>query len=468
MNVQHATDDRNTLSVADAAIVVVGIVFGSGIFVAPQAIAAFTGSAPLALLAWPMGALIALCGSFCYAECISRLRATGGFYSVFQQTFGEPVAATAGVLSQVLISPAALAGPATIGGHALCTLVYGDTRYGLPASLLLLVLAGLLNVRGVHFSSVMQRLFVAAKITLVAALLLACLLRAGQGAPAAAATAQALPVAAGARELAQWAPFFGILMWAFDGWTDVTLIAPQLRRPGRDLPRALLVGLLALAGIFVAVQAAIMSILGVAGTAAAAQPFAEAIAHVFGPSSRVWVDAAIVVSTFTSAHGVMWMVSSLTRVMSDQGSMPRVLGRRDAAWGMPISCVGFVVVMAGCVCLLDDFSAIVSLFSFFIWVFYGMMALALMGLRRRGTAPEGTWTAPGGLMPPLIVLAVALLMTLGHVLAFPRACLLATLLFAGTYAAHRLLGGPGGGAGPGAGVGAGTDAAVGAGTGVRP
>ena len=431
------SSEDQKLSVLDAAVVVVGIVFGSGIFVAPQLVAAFCGSIGLSLLAWPTGALIAMCGSLCYAECISRVRAEGGFYSVFRHTFGDAFASTAGLVSQLVISPAALAGPVTIGGGALAALLFGPGQKTLACTLALLLLVALLNINGVRFSKSAQRVFVASKVLLVSFLLLACLFsRARPVASAGLAAADWAPTTPGAYALL--APFFGILLWTFDGWTDVTLISGRLNHPGRDLSRALVLGLFSLAAIFMAVQAAVMLILGAAGTAASEQPFAAAIAAVFGPDSAPWVNAAIILSTFTSAHGVMWMVSSLTRVMSETGALPPQLARVDAALGRPALCVAFVALLSGGACLLDSFAIIVALFSFFIWVFYGLMALSLLKLRRAGPPGPGVWVAPGGMVPPLIVGAVATLMTLSHLLTYPRTCALAVLFFASVLAARVL------------------------------
>lgn len=417
------------LSVFDAAVVVVGIVFGSGIFVAPQIVAAFCGSVPLSLLAWPLGALIAICGSLCYAECISRVRAEGGFYSVFRYTFGEAFASTAGIISQIVISPAALAGPVTIGGSAAATLLFGHDRYALGCTFALLALAAALNINGVRFSKTAQRVFVGAKVLLVAMLLLACLLS-HVHADAAVQAVQLDPESVGfSGTMALLASFFGILLWTFDGWTDVTLISSRLKNPGRDLSRALVLGLLGLALIFMAVQGAVMSILGVGQTAASEQPFAAAIAAVFGAQSRLWVGGAIILSTFTSAHGVMWMVSTLTGVMSEAGTLPRIIARRDARFGRPVCSVLAVATLAGFACLLDNFSTIVALFSFFIWVFYGLMAVSLVKLRRNKTADAQTWVAPGGIVPPMIVSLVSILMTMSHLTSFPKACCAAVLLF---------------------------------------
>ena len=429
------------LGVLDAAVVVVGIVFGSGIFLAPQTVALACGSRFAALLAWPAAALVAACGSMCYAECISRVGAAGGFYAVFRRTYGPAFAHAAGLTAQLVISPTTLAGPVAIGGGALSAAFFGASRAAtLGCALGLLLLAAACNVLGVHFSRLAQRVFVGAKVSLVAFLVLACLIsQAGlraAAAPPVVVEAGGVPALEGTALLAS---FLGVLLWTFDGWTDATLVAPRLRRPGIELSRALMLGLFSLAGIFVAVQFAVMQILGVAGTAASPRPFAAAIEAVFGPNSRPLVDGAIVLSTFTSAHAVMWMVSSLTQVMSAEGALPRTLAATDRRLGRPWCCVGFVAALAGAWCLaLGDFAAIVDLFSFFIWVFYGLMAASLFLLRRWGVRTDATWTAPGGPVAPMVVSAVALTMTGSHLLAHPAASLACLGAFAAVVAACAL------------------------------
>ncbi len=73
-NARVAPDDlRRQLGLWDAVAIFVGIILGSGIFVAPAAV---SGAAPGRLSSvgvWLVGGLVAACGAFCYAECGARL-----------------------------------------------------------------------------------------------------------------------------------------------------------------------------------------------------------------------------------------------------------------------------------------------------------------------------------------------------------------------------------------------------------
>lgn len=423
--------EETKLTAFDAAILVVGIVFGSGIFVAPQMIAAFCKNGTFALLAWPLGACVAICGSLCYAESISRVRSEGGFFGIFQKTYGENFARTAGIVSQLVISPAALAGPVTIGGQALATTFLGTPKASLPMALSLLGLAAALNILGTQTSKIAQRCFVAIKVLVVLFLMCACVIRSFWG-----AQPPALPMADAGIVIPETtlAAFLGVILWTFDGWTEITVIGHRLKNPGRDLSRAFIYGLLSLATIFVVVQFSIMTILGVEQTASTAQPFSAAISVVFGPYSRVVVDAAIVLSTFTSAHGVMWMVSSLTQVMSKQGALPRQIAKINARANKPVASVLFITMLAALACLLDDFSRIVEVFSFFIWVYYGLMVGSLLILRRRKIGEASAWESPAKRFAPAVILSTSAMMTLSHFTEFPKACALGIIGFVCIYA----------------------------------
>ncbi len=79
------------LGVVDAAAIFAGIVLGSGIFVAPAAVASAAPGALAAAAFWGVGALAAACGAFCYAECASRMPRDGGFFVFYREAFGEGV-----------------------------------------------------------------------------------------------------------------------------------------------------------------------------------------------------------------------------------------------------------------------------------------------------------------------------------------------------------------------------------------
>src|SRR5437762_13084967 len=83
---------RRQLSLADAVAIFIGIVLGSGIFVAPAAVAAAARHPLGAASLWVVGGIVAACGGLCYAECGARLPHAGGFFVFYRTAFGDSVA----------------------------------------------------------------------------------------------------------------------------------------------------------------------------------------------------------------------------------------------------------------------------------------------------------------------------------------------------------------------------------------
>ena len=100
---------RRQLSWLDGTAIFVGIILGSGIFVAPAGIAAGAVTLPLASVLWIVGGIIATAGAFCYAECGARLPQTGGFYVYYREAFGEGTAFVGGWAAVLITYPASMA-----------------------------------------------------------------------------------------------------------------------------------------------------------------------------------------------------------------------------------------------------------------------------------------------------------------------------------------------------------------------
>jgi APA family basic amino acid/polyamine antiporter len=97
---------RRELGLADAVAIFVGVILGSGVFVAPAAVARAAPSAPASVALWILGALVAGCGALCYAECAARLPRSGGFFIFYRAAYGDALAFVAGWTAALVTYPA--------------------------------------------------------------------------------------------------------------------------------------------------------------------------------------------------------------------------------------------------------------------------------------------------------------------------------------------------------------------------
>ncbi len=420
---------RRELGLLDVAAIFVGIVLGSGIFVAPSAVAAAAPSPLAGALLWIAGALVAASGALCYAECGARLPRTGGFYVFYREAFGPSVAFVGGWAAVLVTYPASIAAIALVLARYLGEVVpLGGAE--VPAAAAALALAGLLNVAGVRVGAGTQKVLTALKVGALAALCVAAV--ASPRAPAPAAP----PAGAGTGVALLGA--LVVLLWTYDGWSDITLAAGEVRDPVRNLGRAVLLGSVTLAALYVLVQVSVATVLSPAAAAGSERVVADAVEAGLGPAAGRLVAVVVVACTFGSIHGAILTASRLGFAMARDGRFPAWFGRVHGAWGTPARATAGLVAAALVYVFAAGFRNLLAFFSFSVWIFYGMTAVALLVLRRRRVGEPLAWRAPGGPVAPAVVLVTAVGMTAGLLLQDPRRSAIGLALLLAGFPAHAL------------------------------
>jgi amino acid transporter len=152
----------------------VGIVIGAGIFRAPPAVAAHTGSASAALLAWAIGGLVSLAGALCYSELATTYPGPGGEYDFVRRAFGDAPAFLFGWARLTVIPTGSLAFVAfAFGDYATRLLSLGPSSSALYAAGAVLAVT-VLNIAGVRQGALAQ---VVLTLLLVAGLALVIVVR---------------------------------------------------------------------------------------------------------------------------------------------------------------------------------------------------------------------------------------------------------------------------------------------------
>lgn len=413
------------LGVADSVALLVGTVVGSGIFVAPAEVARIApGFAPAAAL-WLAAGIVAACGALVYAECSTRVPRTGGFFAFQRVAMGEEVAFVGGWSALLVTYPASIAAISLVFASYLGQLVpaAGGKR---GAAVAALVGCGLLNVVGLRTGPWTQRILTAVKLAALAVLCAAAVLSAG---------ARPATVSAPGPGAAGFGAILGAflwLLWAYEGWSNVSLVAGEIRDPGRNMGRTVVLGFAILLALYGGVQMAVLRLLPPDRAAASGRVLAEAVEAGLGPGAGRWVAALVVVSTVGAAHGVILTVSRLAYAMARDGAFFRGFGRWNPHLGAPARAVVAVTALAVAYVFLGGVGDLLAYFSFSVWIFYALSAFSLLILRRRGVGDPGGWRAPGGAVAPVVVLAAAVAMTASVAARDPvRSAVGAVLILAG-------------------------------------
>src|SRR5215471_17095132 len=240
------------LGLWSAIAVVVGITIGSGIFRTPASVTnRLPGPLPL-FGVWIAGGIVALCGALTLAEVAGAFPETGGIFVFIRNAWGRLPAFLFGWAELAIIRAAALGAIATTFAEYLLR-VLGFNPSTPPydgwvhyvAALAIAVIAAL-NYVGVRWGSLLQNITTVAKyfgllFIIIAAIAIGLPRSGGHFTPA---------MPAGSFSVTPFGLALVSVLWAYDGWADLAFISGEIKEPGRNLPRALILGTIAVVVIY--------------------------------------------------------------------------------------------------------------------------------------------------------------------------------------------------------------------------
>jgi APA family basic amino acid/polyamine antiporter len=414
---------RRDLGPLLAGALVVNGTIGTGIFKTPAEVARLSGSLTAALAVWVIGAVIALAGALTLAELSASMPRTGGLYEVLRRAYGERVAFVYGWAKLTLLVPASvgsfakLAAESTVALLGLPALAWRDTAVTLGY----LVLFAAANVIGVRRSAVQQAAVTVAKYLGVAFLAFIGLALVPHGAvplPSPAPAFATVPTVSGC------AAALVAAMWAYDGWADLTSLSGEIRDPGRTLPRALIVGTLGVAVVYLATNLGYARALGLEGLRRSTSGDHMAATNVatltLGSPGRHLLAGIIVVC---SVGGGMTSLLTSSRVfvpLGTDGLFLRALGVVSPRTFVPVRAVVTGTVLAGLFVTVRSFEQLTEGFVVGYFPFYVLAMIAVPILRRREPDLPRPYRIPLYPVPPLLFLVGAAVLFWGALSAADR------------------------------------------------
>jgi APA family basic amino acid/polyamine antiporter len=408
------------LGLWSAVAVLIGSTIGSGIFRSPAGVAArLPGPLPM-LAVWATGGLFALCGALTLAEVAGALPETGGLYVFIRTAWGRLPAFLFGWAELTVIRAASLGAIATTFAEYAYRLTGRDPAapahvWGVHlAAAGAIVVTAACNIRGIRWGAVVQNVTTVAKYGGLVLLIGAALiigLRAHGGSHF---TPAAPPGSF------SWAPFglalVGVL-WAYDGWADLSLVAGEVERPRYVLPRALIGGTLAVIAIYLLANVAYLSVLSIDEIRGAHLVAADTAQRILGAPGVEFVGATVVLSTFGTLNGTLITAPRVFYAMAADGLLPRPVAAVHPRWGTPYVAVALTAGLGVAFVLLRTFEQLADTFVTAIVPFYALGVAAVFPLRRKA-GYDPSFRVPGyPVVPLLFVLAVISL--LGNAIAEP-------------------------------------------------
>ena len=387
---------RQLLSVADGVFLTVGMILGALIFKAPSTVAAASSSTAMFLFAWILGGVASLCGALVYAELASRRPHTGGEYAFLRDGWGRGVAFVFGWARMTVIQPSAIAAVGFVfGDYASEILRLGDKSSAIWCACAVGVLT-LLNFAGTLQAKGVQK---AMEIVLIGSLVLFSVAAIALGGTPKPATGASAP--------------FGLAMifvlLAYGGWNEAAYLAGEVRDGRRNMTRILVGGVIAVTALYLLVNVAYLSVLGLGGVRESKAVAADVMRVIAGDRGAILIALIVCVSVITTMNAAIFTGARTTYALGQDFPAFARLGTWRETGSTPANAlvlqglITLALVAAGTVTP-DGFNAMVAYGAPVFWVFFLLTGATLFVFRRREGA--AAFRVP---LYPIVPLAFCLL-----------------------------------------------------------
>jgi amino acid transporter len=412
-----APPDRlpRTVGLFSAIAVIVGTTIGSGIFRVPATVAARLGEPGPVLLAWVLGGMLALFGALTLAELAAMYPRSGGVFAYIEEAFGPLPAFLFGWSQLAVIRASALGGIATIFAEYLGYFTkFSPMAIRYAAAVTILVVA-LINYLGVKYAARVMGLATIAKYAAMVGLVLLAF-TAGNG-----SWSNFSGTGSTAFSVSMVASALVSIMWAYDGWADLSYIGGEIQNPGRNFPLALISGTVLIIAVYLFLNAAYIYLVPVpemAGERLIAATAAGRIPLLGGAGAAV-VSAIVMISCFGTLNGSMLTNPRIFFAMADRGLFFKGVARVSPRFATPSVAIWLAAFLGCAYVMFNDFQQLADRFVLGIWPFYILAILAVFILRKKAPGVDRPYRTIGYPFVPIVFLLAATGMVINALVTDP-------------------------------------------------
>ena len=406
------------LTLFDAINLVIGTIIGSGIFLVPAEIARAVHTPAWMLAVWIIGGVLTMLGALSLAELGAAMPEAGGIYTFITRGFGR----LWGFLCGWMLFTVATSGSiATLGAAfpiylgAFVPLNPTTTKI---AGLVVIALLTWINIIGVKNGARVGNFLTACKVGGLVVMVLAIFLLPGHVDPAAAAAAP-LPTAP--------IPFSAIgvalvaVLWAYEGWHDVTFAAGEMHDPQKNFPRGIIGGVGIVIVVYLLANFAYLKVLTPAEIAASDRVALTAMTRVTGVWGGKLLTAAILCSILGAMNALILAGPRAYYQMAKDGMFIDRVSRVHPKWRTPVEALIFQGLWSGFLVLfIGGFSQLFTYVIFGGWIFYALAVASVIALRRKEPALPRPYRVPGYPIVPILFVATALAIVVNTLIATPK------------------------------------------------
>jgi basic amino acid/polyamine antiporter, APA family len=362
----------------------------------------------------------------CFGELAGRFPRPGGSYVYLHETYGARSAFLYGWMSLLVLDPGLTAALATgIAAYASYIFHWSPFTLKFAAVLAICAVAGM-NIFSTRLSAGVLRWLTWLKFAVLATLTIwALAFRLGSW-------SNFLPFVAQRHGALPLGPAFAVALvsafFSFGGWWDATKIAGEVRDPGRTLPRALLLGVLAVTAVYIVISAVFIYLVPIEKVGSDSTFVAQAGAVLFGPSGAIIFSAIVILCVTGSLAAFMISAPRVMYAMAKDGLFFKSVSKPHPRFGTPARAIAIQAAIACVLVVAGTFDQIVAYFMFPVIFFLGLAAAALFRLRSKAPETKDVVLTPGYPFTTIAFLALIAAMLLLLAIHNPRESILGSII----------------------------------------
>jgi APA family basic amino acid/polyamine antiporter len=403
-----------TITRLNATAMVAGTIIGAAIFVQPSEIARHLATPAEIMLVWLACGILTLFGAFVCAELASAFPKTGGLYVFLRETFSPLAGFLWGWAMFWSMHSGIIAVIATVFARYTAHFVpVGDTGVRAIAVLAIVALSAL-NYVGVRGGTRVQTALTIAKIAAIASIVVGgFVVVLSDAVPASPETAPAIESSFSGFLLAMVAGLF-----AYGGWHMVTYSAGETVMPARTIPVALVTGVAIVTACYIAMNLLYLLVLPLETVRSSTRIAADAADEVFGRGGSSAMAALVILSTLGGLTGIVLTGPRVYYSMAQDGLAFRWLDYVHPVYRTPSRAIAAQAIWSSVLAATGAYRELFTRVIYTEWLFFALMALGLMLIRRRPGyhAAYRTWGFP---IVPIVFIGASLVIVINQIVRTP-------------------------------------------------
>lgn len=368
---------KKSLGLFETISVVIGVVIGSGIFFKPSVVFKNAGTPGLGILAWVVGGIITMAAGLTVAEIAAAIPKTGGLFVYLKELYGEKWAFLLGWVQTLIYIPGSIAALGIVFATQATALIKLNPLQQKFLAMGVIAFLAILNILSTKFGGKLQMLFTIGKLLPIIMLIIFGLLKGKAH--------DFTPIITDSSSTAGFGAAVLGTLWAYDGWISVGNVAGDVENPGKNLPRAIITGILFVMATYLLINIALINVLPVRMVIASEKIASDTAYFLFGDKGAKIISIGILVSIFGALNGYILTGTRVPYAMAKEKLIPyhELLGKENEKFNTPTNAIIFCFIISLVYVVTGSFNLLTDLVVFVLWIFFTMAVAGVFVMRKK-------------------------------------------------------------------------------------